>query len=869
MSPTWLRRLVQKILLYADDVDSTSTSSDSSVASAATLLTFTTETSEALFKPLADAATLQSIAESTIGKKAVKADDAEVPTHLWDDYVQSDIGDKAKSAWLLEFCRKQELSMFRRTLYLDCLEYLEESYGSNWQSLDQKKGRYRLTKVGRDRDAIRNILWHANETSFFEYHAGSRLHFFQWPKKYRKMARDGVPVMFEKPGPMKPQRQPQFEDPDVKAQICSKILKVINRRYMVRARTKFDIKSLIKYFAVPKGLSDVRIVYNATASGLNESVWAPSFWLPTIDSLVRSLDSSSWMADRDIGDMFLNFQLQELAWSYAGVDIQPIMTSDEISAKKARWYHWVQNAMGFAPSPYNLIKMALIAEEVIRGNRTDPSNPFHWEKVRLNLPGSAAYEPTISWICKIRADGLVACELFTFVDDEREGEAVRGGLADTEMFLSTDNSTAESAFYKGSSSSKKLHGLILRLHQLALDFSIILHVIHLAGTRMIAQGTNGCSRGVLMEGVMAGQSMLSFIDLDKLATEHSAALLGWIQSWCGKRDITPLTPEEQGKDINVYVLANVYKVDLLFPAMVVVSGSAKFYDHLRVRLNLYDHVMSICQQSFRGVPFKGWHKTIAACKKRCKQWQLSPILFFHNAYGGATNAAHLIRFTESFGLTSSEFDHPPNVARTLRHFWKPSDPSPVKFCLQPPEVQINYNIPLYLYWQGHLRLEGLLPVSTPNCDVCGPSVFHPGLLMRRKLTKEELLAVYDVPSVLCPVFQELGNWCQADNEALPFEDAPSPVIILSLFCQLWSSGGGRGSRLCQVNMSLPISLRLMLPQLMGLLRLEFCLLFWSQVTLWEILLRTSSHLQCFKMSVHPTRSIIRSSYIIQGFGQCH
>jgi hypothetical protein len=75
----------------------------------------------------------------------------------------------------------------------------------------------------------------------------------------------------------------------------------------------------------------------------------------------------------------------------------------------------------FAPSPYNLIKMALIAEEVIRGNRTDPSNPFHWEKVRLNLPGSAAYEPTISWICKIRADDLVACELFTFVDDEREG----------------------------------------------------------------------------------------------------------------------------------------------------------------------------------------------------------------------------------------------------------------------------------------------------------------------------------------------------------------------------------------------------------------------------------------------------------------
>jgi hypothetical protein len=47
-----------------------------------------------------------------------------------------------------------------------------------------------------------------------------------------------------------------------------------------------------------------------------------------------------------------------------------------------------------------------------------------------------------------------------------------------------------------------------------------------------------------MEGVMAGQSMLSFIDLDKSATERSPTLLGWVQSWCCKRDITLLTPEE-------------------------------------------------------------------------------------------------------------------------------------------------------------------------------------------------------------------------------------------------------------------------------------------------------------------------------------
>jgi hypothetical protein len=306
----------------SEDDMSVSTASDGSVASANTLFTFSTNASESLFKPTADKTLLETIADSTVGKKAVKADDAAVPVHLWNDRINTPTGAESTQG-CLEGCRELELRVFRRALYLDCLDYLQATYGEDWQTLEQKKGQYRLTKLGKDTEAVRNILWHASETSFFEYHAGSRLHFFRWPDRYKKMARDGVPVMFERPGPSKKQRQPEFNDPAVKEQVRSKIMKVIKRRYMVRARTSFDIKSLIKYFAVPKGLSDIRIVYDATASGLNEVVWAPSFWLATIDSLVRALDSTSWMVDRDIGDMFLNFQLHESAWCYAGVDIKP------------------------------------------------------------------------------------------------------------------------------------------------------------------------------------------------------------------------------------------------------------------------------------------------------------------------------------------------------------------------------------------------------------------------------------------------------------------------------------------------------------------------------------------------------------------
>jgi hypothetical protein len=760
---------------------------------------------------------MEAVDDATIGKKAVKEDDAEVPVYLWDMRIRGAHPEEKKAVALNGF-RAFGLQLFRRALYLDCIDRLVARFGDNWSSLPRRKPSGRFTSVGKEVDALTNILWHANEANWFEYLSGSRLHYFRFPIRYRRAARDGEDIRFETEGPSTKQRQPEISDPAVREVVRSKIKKVIRRRYMVSTTEEF-LKSLIKYFNVPKGEKDVRIVYDATASGLNNAVWAPPFWLPTIDSLLRALDGDAWMTDRDIGDMFLNFPLHDSAWSFAGVDIQPIFTEEEVSMKKKRWYHWVRNAMGFSPSPYNSIKMALVAEEVIRGDRFDTSNPFQWKIVKLNLPGTENYDPTGSWIIKMRDDGLIACELFTFVDDERvsgpteeltwqaahvmaarqaylgiqdaarkagkcsqqprawagavvhvdedkgvcvltseekwskmkgivlkwsdrlkagvteldhkellsdrgfmvyvtraypplipymkgfhltaemwrgnrdaegwklppqsladqidapivgavvdqdedeaavrhsirrqlgtdtpyapstgkttpaprfaddlkalmtlsssaipplrvvrpkrvvhvfygfgdasgkgrgstfqgfrtiqhpvedsalnlvykvgvwgadveaessnyrelanlvedtEAEARSGALQDTELFLFTDNSTAESAFYKGSSSSKKLHALVLRLHKLALDFSIILHVIHVAGTRMIAQGTDGCSRGVLMEGVMAGKNMLSFIDLDKSAIQRCTDLLPWIRSWCGNSDIEPLTPE--------------------------------------------------------------------------------------------------------------------------------------------------------------------------------------------------------------------------------------------------------------------------------------------------------------------------------------
>jgi hypothetical protein len=51
---------------------------------------------------------------------------------------------------------------------------------------------------------------------------------------------------------------------------------------------------------------------------------------------------------------------------------------------------------------------------------------------------------------------------------------------------------------------------------------------------MIALGTDGVSRGLLIEGVTTGLDMLLFILLHLTALERNALLKDWIVSWLGK-----------------------------------------------------------------------------------------------------------------------------------------------------------------------------------------------------------------------------------------------------------------------------------------------------------------------------------------------
>ena len=114
---------------------------------------------------------------------------------------------------------------------------------------------------------------------------------------------------------------------------------------------------------------------------------------------------------------------------------------------------------------------------------------------------------------------------------EREGKT--GNLFNASVFLFTNNSTVEACLYKGTPLSSKLFDLVVRTKLLETKYQCRLFVSHIAGTRMMSQGTDGISRGNMSEGVLDGEDMLSFIPLNEGAVERHDELLTWIKSWLG------------------------------------------------------------------------------------------------------------------------------------------------------------------------------------------------------------------------------------------------------------------------------------------------------------------------------------------------
>ena len=124
-------------------------------------------------------------------------------------------------------------------------------------------------------DAIEQAAW----SSFWDWDSGSSLFFWRWPLLSRKEARDGVPIYVAGKLPRYSESQRWPKDEQQRDAMIAKWNKVIQRGYIRSG----SVVSLTGSFPVPKGESNIRMVYDATKCGLNASLWSPNFLLPTID----------------------------------------------------------------------------------------------------------------------------------------------------------------------------------------------------------------------------------------------------------------------------------------------------------------------------------------------------------------------------------------------------------------------------------------------------------------------------------------------------------------------------------------------------------------------------------------------------------
>ena len=756
--------------------------------------------------------------------KATKSDDAKTNASLWDAkavappsdplpwngiaqstsgwLVATGVFDPARHGPLFSALRHLMLLRFRRNVRCSGQQYLETKYSP--AVLDQAPGS--CLERDRDVDGVADCVNRAQAATFWEWNGGSSPFFWRWQPAIQRDMRDGTPLFVTGPLPSfkRPQKMPA--DASIASRIMAKVNKVRLRLYIAVGL----VLSLTAYFHVPKGEDDIRMVYDLTASGLNEVLWAPSFWMPTIQNVLDCATDTSWFGDVDAGEMFLNYWLDPAIRPYAGVDVS--WDTDGGGSGGKRWERWTRMAMGMLPSPWVTTRLFAWAMELMKGDRRDPKNPFHWSEVKLNLPGSSSYDPAMPRLYKWNeVERCIASDCKTFVDDlrsigatrelcracthqiearmaylglqdatrkKRDGarapgewtgtiqrsipglgvfatvsqkkwdkakgyllslksaytaasgmpqlnlkelesqvgffvhlamtfpvmfpflkgfyltmnswrpareengwkmsrrahaafmqesrrgasdaswssedykdapsvveglplllehvdtllalmseehpslrlirgakkpalevlyvfgdasgagfgaswtmpnsEAVgyrygiwgregqdtssnyrefrnlvetleemgaRGDLEGREIFVFTDNMVSESIASKGSSASKALYELVVRVYKLEMTCRCNISFIHVAGTRMIAQGTDGLSRGEMYEGVMNGQPMLSFVPLHLSAVERSPALLDWINSWAKEvrnENLTLLDPEgwfERGHDI--------------------------------------------------------------------------------------------------------------------------------------------------------------------------------------------------------------------------------------------------------------------------------------------------------------------------------
>jgi len=181
----------------------------------------------------------------------------------------------------------------------------------------KSKSKSKTSELDKDIRVGRDALERAANCTWWNWDAGSTLFFWRWALPFQAKVRDGTPLfIYHLALPVNTSQQQDNPDPARQEQLKKKV-------NGLRTKTYIDsgfVLSVLNFFGVLKGESDIRMVFDATKCELNAALWTPNLFLATIESITMNADAKTWMDDLDLGEMFLNFWLDKQLRPYAGVD---------------------------------------------------------------------------------------------------------------------------------------------------------------------------------------------------------------------------------------------------------------------------------------------------------------------------------------------------------------------------------------------------------------------------------------------------------------------------------------------------------------------------------------------------------------------
>jgi hypothetical protein len=352
---------------------------------------------------------LEEVSRENRERKAVKSDDVAVPEYLWEEHLTSgsevkEYNDQAMhdlgivSRWL----RKRMLAWWKRKVVSSYVTWMKAKYsfeedakdatvqanlvgkGKEWlrygrdcyawadygRNAYRKGWKERLVRTIEDIVPASDAIARSAKSSWWGWDDGSRPFHWRWSSHYQTVIRDGLKVHFQNHPPNYRKAQRDIFDEAIKEKVKKKLAKVRERRYIAPG----FVESLTAFFEVEKGDGDIPLVYDGSVSGLNITIWVPRFFLPAVRTHLRAVDENTFMADANIGEMFLNFILHRELRALAGVDLSHYF---EGGKEGPLWEAWQRAAMGLRSSPYQCVQAMGVAEEVIvHGDPSDPKNVF-------------------------------------------------------------------------------------------------------------------------------------------------------------------------------------------------------------------------------------------------------------------------------------------------------------------------------------------------------------------------------------------------------------------------------------------------------------------------------------------------------------